>query len=374
MKPTPLPKRTGAMAAFIALLLPLLLGLAALAVNLVYLELCATQTQIAADAAARSAGRAYATTKQPAEALAAAREAARHNPIGDEVLSLERNDLEFGRADRDGLDHEYNFTPVSDASTGNAVRLTTRSFSRNRSRGARPLLPLPGFEARISPLKTATVTQGVVDISLVLDRSGSMAYASDETADYPPNPAAAPSGWKFGDPVPPRARWLDLIASTRGFIEELKQSPNDERLALTLYADGAGTPVPLTDQFDDAVSELTQVSRNFELGGTNTSLGMREGVASLADPDRSRAHAQRVMVLMTDGVHNMGPSPAETAGQVRDAGVMLFIVTFSDEADQQTMQTIVDKYGAVHFHATDGVKLRKAFRDIVRQIPNLLVK
>ena len=48
-------------------------------------------------------------------------------------------------------------------------------------------------------------------------------------------PASAPSGWDFGDPVPPNARWLDLMGAVQTFIGQLKVSPGEELLGLATY-------------------------------------------------------------------------------------------------------------------------------------------
>ncbi|MEM6687790.1 MAG: vWA domain-containing protein [Planctomycetota bacterium] len=365
-------RRRGAMMAMIVILLPVLLSLAALAINLVYIELCSTQVQIATDASAHAASRALATTKSRSEALNAANAASAQNPVGDQVITFSNGDLELGVATRASVGDEYSFAPTGDATVANSVRMTAKSFMASSNGGFAPLFPFLGNSYRIRPQKTATVTQGVVDISLVIDRSGSMAYAANEIAAYPPAPAAAPADWEFGDPVPRDARWLDLVAATRVFLDELQSNGNEEQVSLTTYSDAATTPVQLTTQFDQITNQLDLISTSYASGATNITQGLVEGAAALTNPSLSRDHAQQVLVLMTDGVYNLGGSPKWKAGNIADQGVMLYLITFSNEADTALMQTIVRDHGAVHIHADSGAALREAFREVARRIPTLL--
>jgi Ca-activated chloride channel family protein len=128
---------------------------------------------------------------------------AARNPIGTKVLPLDASDFEFGVSTRNSISETYEFTA---ASTGNAVRLTTRSLSSGVGGDIDPVFPLLGSVIQFRPLRTATCTQLDLDIALVIDRSGSMAYAANELAAYPSNPMNPPAGWVFGDPVPPNAR------------------------------------------------------------------------------------------------------------------------------------------------------------------------
>ena len=164
--------RQGAIIALIAVMLPVLFILAAFAINLAHIQTVNTETQVAADAAVSAATRAYVLTGSKADALAAAQLAAARNPIGGVVMPLHARDLEFGLSLRTSVNERYSFVP---GDSGNAIRLTTNTLADS---GIVPsLFPFMGSIAEIRPRLSATSTQMVVDIVLVVDRSGSMAFS-----------------------------------------------------------------------------------------------------------------------------------------------------------------------------------------------------
>ncbi|KAA1259112.1 von Willebrand factor type A domain protein [Rubripirellula obstinata] len=358
--------------ALIVILLPAVFALSAFAINIAHIESANTEVQIAADSAVRAASRAYAITGDEGLALAAAKDAASRNPIGDFVLPLTASDLEFGVSIRDNASSAYQFSPSNDGS-GNSVRLVTHTLANSNS-GLEPLFPFFGAGMTIRPLRTAVSTQGVIDVALVVDRSGSMAYSADEVAQYPPLPAAAPIGWDFGDPVPADARWLDLIAAVNTFNTELNESPQTELLSLSTYNHESVTNQKLTEDYSLVTAELNQISMQFDAGGTSIGRGMLEGLAAVNDHSLSRPHASKVMVLMTDGVQNYGNTPDSASWALANSGVTLFTVTFSDEADQTTMERIAERCGGQHFHAVTAQQLQDAFRDIASRLPTLITQ
>ncbi len=357
----------------IVLLLPALFALSALAINIAHMETANTDVQIAVDAAVRAAGRSYALTGDKVEALAAAREAATRNPIGSYVLPINSDDLEYGTSTRSDVTQPYQFIP-SATGKGNAVRLTTNSLSSGSVPGIDPVFPFFGSAFVVRPLCSSVSTQGVIDIALVVDRSGSMAYSSSETAAYPPSPAAAPAGWDFGDPVPPDARWLDLIAAVLTFKTELEDSPQEELLALSLYNHATTTPQRLSSDYDNVMSKLNDVSVSFSAGGTAIGQGIYEGLWAVTDQAYARQHASKVIIVLTDGVQNYGPSPEWAAQDAANSGVTLFTITFSDEADEPAMQSVAQTGGGEHFHASTAAQLKTAFQNIARRLPTLLTQ
>jgi uncharacterized protein YegL len=363
--------RRGAMLVLITILLPVLFVLAGMAINLCYIQLIQTKTQIATDAAASAAGRVFAITGDQAAAIQAARDVAARNPIVTKVLPLNEIDFEFGYASRESSNEPYHFVEGAD---GNAVRLTTHSLAGGIGGELTPLFPLFGNVIQIRPTRVATSAQLDLDISLVIDRSGSMAYASSEVSAYPPNPMHAPAGWEFGDPIPPHARWLDAIAAVQVFISQLESSPQNEKLSLSVYNHQVSTPQPLTHDYSLIVSSLTHISTNFISGGTNIGDGVLEGIGALGDANRRRPWATPVIILLTDGVHNYGTSPKHAANVARDNKVTVFTLTFSDEANQSRMQEVASISGGKHYHAVTAAQLQLAFREIAAQLPSLIIR
>ena len=352
-----------------AILLPVLFGLAAFAINIAYMEAVNTDVQITVDAAARASGRAYMTSGEKSDALIAAQEAATLNPVAGGVIPITAGDLEYGVSTRNDVNQPYTFVP---GTTGNAVRVTTNSLASGTGSAIPALFPFFGSAFEIRPARTATSTQATLDIALVLDRSGSMAFAANEASSPDYMPAAAPAGWNYGDAVPPQARWLDLVGAVGVFTTHLNNSPQDEWLSLSTYSLSPTTNVTLTDNYGELDSALNAVSMNFTGGGTGIGNGIYEGIAAVTDPSLSRDFATKVIVLMTDGIHNYGSDPVWAAITAKNKRIMIFTITFSDEAYQPLMATVASKGGGKHYHAVDAAQLQDAFREIAKNLPTLL--
>ena len=208
----------------------------------------------------------------------------------------------------------------------------------------------------------------------MIDRSGSMAYANDEAPDPYVNPAAAPPGWTYGDPVPPNSRWLDLVASVNAFNGFLADSPQYEKLCLATYSDNASRDCDLTHTYAEISNQLDAISYQFNGGGTSVGYGLEHGLAALTDATHARKFAVRVMVLMTDGHHNTGKSPESMTYHLQNHGVTLFTITFSDDADQSRMSNLANACGGENFHATDASQLQNAFQKIAKKLPSLMTQ
>jgi len=364
----PARSRRGAMMVLIVILLPVLFLLSAFAINIAYIELVRTELQIATDAAGRAAGSAYATTGSQSAAFNAAKSVAERNTVAGAPFSISMSDLEFGLAVRNSLNDRYSFSP---SGTPNAVQLTTNSFFNGG--GVQPFLPglSPGIQIR--SIRSAVTAQVEVDIALVIDRSGSMAYSAAEIAQYPPIPAAAPSGWTFGDPVPPNARWLDTIAAVNVFLQELNNSPQTERVSLVTFSHWTNGDVYLNGSYTDITNALTNYSYSFQSGGTAIGDGIYHGLSTL-NHSGDRDWASKVVVVMTDGIQNYGSYPVWAAQYAAQEGVLVFTITFSNEADVPLMQWVASEGKGLHYHAVDANQLRNAFQDIARRLPTLLTR
>ncbi|MEL6895741.1 MAG: vWA domain-containing protein [Planctomycetota bacterium] len=362
--------RTGGTLVLILIALPALLALIALAINVVHVQTLNTEVQIAADAAARAAAREYVQTADKDLALAAARDAAARNPVGPYVLPLNMEDLDFGVVSRTNKSEPYTF---SMRDNGNAVRVETRSLASNSQISLSPYFNITGSELQLKALRSATAAQPALDISLVIDRSGSMAYSSTETADYPDMPDAAGSGWSFGMAVPSPSRWLDLIEAVRAFDVQIQRIGLDAQTALTLYNNDATLVRPLNRDVAPVFDELNAVSDNFISGATNIGGGMTNGTNEILNGTNARDFASKVVIVMTDGRHNSGKTPESAAQHLKKNHVVAYTITFSNEADQSRMRTVADRTGGAHYHAVTATELAEVFREIARNLPSLIV-
>lgn len=364
--------RTGGVLLLVLVLTLLMLTLGAFAINLAQMQLVRTEMQVASDASARAANRVFANTRDFAEAQRVAQSVANRNRVNGRTLSLRPSDFELGTAIRSRLDQRYQYTPGGP--NPNSIVLRTRMGSDTPSGPVE--LFIPGFAGVniVSVASEALSTQVELDIALVIDRSGSMAYAANEKAAFPPFPKAAPVNWNFGQPVPNPSRWLDTVDGIKVFLNELNKTPQLEHVSLVTYSTSAKVDLNPTSNYGAITSILNKYSAKFDSGHTNIGLGLRSSGSALLHSSQARPWAVKVVVLMTDGIENTGPNSVSEAKKLARDGVMIFTVTFSAEANQTRMRQVAGEAGGKHYHATSSSDLQRVFRDIARQMPTLVTR
>ena len=353
----------------VVILLPVLFSLAAIAVNLAYIQVVNTKLQIVTDAATRAAGWEYVKTGDEALALDVARQLADLNPVETTVLSIASTDLQFGQCERSYSNEAFTFT---EGSNGNAVRLTTNSFATGAGDAVQPFFPIFGAGFEIRPVLKAAIAQATLDVALVVDKSGSMAFAANEPSGG--TPASAPEGWAYGNPVPPGSRWHDLVAAVDVFCLELDSTVKIEKLALVGYDTAAVEHHHLCEDYKHVRDELDKITNAFHGGSTATGDGILQGLTTVSDAGQGRLWASKVLIVMCDGDNNAGVHPHDAAADAAAAGIPIFTITFSDYADQTLMCDVARLTGGAHYHADDGTQLQQAFRDIAKRLPALLTE
>jgi len=362
--------RRGGTLFLILMFIPVLLLLGGYAINWAQLQLVQTEMQIATDTAARAANRVYMTTGRLDLALDAAQGVANKNLVSNKPLILRASDFDLGVSARYGVDKRYQFVPSNE--NVNALRLTVNKSSGSPSGPVQLVFPMLNVRGEVSMSREAISTQLELDIALVIDRSGSMAYSANEKAAFPPNPKAAVDGWAFGQRVPDNSRWLDTVSAVNVFLEELSNSPHDEQVSLSTYADKGKADTELTNNYDAILNALDPYSIRFNSGGTNIGDGLKAGVNSLVKGKKSRPWATKVLIVMTDGIFNAGPNPIGVSESIAKQGVMIFTVTFSNEANKKDMIRVAEIGGGKHFHANSSKDLVLVFKEMAKMMPTLL--
>lgn len=363
--------RRGAITTLVAIMLPMLVILAAFAMNLAYMELTRTQAVIAADAAARAGGRTFALTGSLSSAKVNAQQAANRNLIGGKVLQLRNSDFITGISTRETSADRFNFKPSTN--NPNALKVVIERKSSSINGGISHLFPNVFGKSSFEISSEAVSTRVDVDIAFVVDRSGSMAFSADEKSTSSQLPANAPSGWFFGDPAPPKSRWLDLEKAAQTFLTELNNSPVNEHVSLVTYGTSSSIDRPMKGDYGAIRSGLAFYTNSFPSGKTNIGDGLSAGALSL---ESGRQFASKVIVLMTDGrrTPDLGQNPETVAENLANQGIIVFTVTFSDEAGQAEMQSVATKGMGKHFHAVDASSLSSVFETIARTIPTVLTQ
>ncbi len=349
--------------ALLVVLLPVALAISAYAINVVYMELARTQLQVNTDVATRASGRVLAVTGDRGRAIEAAQRMLSLNNFVNQRLSVTENNIVFGASTRTAATERYSFSPSNNP---NAVQ-----FRTNGKMSVPMLFPTMGVPVTFRPIKQAISTQSELDIMLVLDRSGSMAFGSTEgqATMFLMGP---PLGWKFGDPVPPYSRWNDAVLAVDNFLSYLSSTVHDEHVGLVTYADKSNFEQSLTTSYPNIQNALLSHSRQFNGGSTNIGGGINFGANGLADKSSARPWATRVLIVMTDGIWTSGNDPMLAAQAAAAQDIVIYTVTFSDEADQGKMAAIAKVGRGLHFHATTGAELADAFQKIAHSLPTLL--
>jgi Ca-activated chloride channel family protein len=366
--PNPKSRRGGVLPMF-AIMLPVTVGISAFAINIAYMELNRTEMYVAADAAARAAGREFALQWDQAKAITAGKNAAERNPVAGKAFALENSDFVFGEATRTSEASRYMFT--KGGANPNAVEVDIKRVAGSSNGALTMLIPYSGFSNSVNSTITSRANQAEADICLVIDRSGSMAYASNEKAVYPPLPKAAAPAWWFDQPAPTPSRWRDLVGSVDVFLKELDKTPMKETISLVTYSSASGADVPLTTKYSDINAGLDKYTKVFSGGSTSIASGVDSGVGILSGKD-ARQFSTKVMVLMTDGIDTTGSDVNKAAKAAAEKGIMIFTVTFSDEADKTTMANVANTGLGKHYHAMNATDLQNIFLEISRQIPVLI--
>ncbi|MEM9365874.1 MAG: vWA domain-containing protein [Planctomycetota bacterium] len=321
--------RRGAMLVLVIVMLVMFLVTVAFSVDIAQMHLSRAELRTATDAAAKAAATTLADTQDRNAAIARGQEIAAENQVNGEPLLLANGDFAFGQS-REGANGRFTF--VNGVPPFNAVRVTGRRTTGSLSG------PVPLFFGNVTgtdifePELNATATYIERDITLVVDRSGSM------------------RGQKFAD----------LTAAIGIFTDMLATTSVDEQVGLASYNSQASEDVSLTTDFGQITAAMVGLSPG---GFTSISRGMRAG-QNIALRGRPADFVERTMIVMTDGRHNRGPEPRTVAVDLAGQDITIHTITFGGGADIVRMREVAQIGGGNHFHADTGLELREVYREI----------
>jgi Ca-activated chloride channel family protein len=365
--------RRGAMMVLIAVCLPLCVIMAAFAVNVAWMQLVRTELRTSTDAAARAGAKQLSLSQSTAEARTSAKDAAKRNLVAGEPLLLVDSDIEFGLGSQPNDISRFSFTPGGKKL--NAVRVTGKRTKGSATGSVDMMLANVFSIKQFEPIETATSTQLDRDICLVVDRSGSMMWTLATGSNLPPG---APD---CGPPDPTRSRWGALNIAMEAFLQELDKTAQDERVGMASYSSDtkecgftykiSQIDSDLVSNYDNIRKVMKDLSSRPVKGRTAISAGIDEGITVLTGK-KARPFAVKTMVLMTDGIHNLGPEPVLSAQNAAKKGIVIHTITFSGDADIKRMQDVAAATGGRHFHAPTAADLAKIFKEIAATLPVLL--
>lgn len=405
--------RLGGVTILLAVVLPVLAILAAFAINSAHMQMVRTELVIASDAAARSAGRTFSEEQTVQDAISAAQATAALNNVNGAPLQLssasQSFDVEFGSSSQSGDNGRFLFTRIP-TNQINGNELTVSSVRINAKRNANSIdgpvdLIFPTLLARstFSPEFSSTAMQVDRDISLVLDRSGSMEWP---TYDWPidfntwSNEAISAGvdanvlfwhqgrlyyrggndQWTYYEFLweehlelgnRPPTPWEDLLVAVNAFLDVLDQTPQNELVSIASYSNNGRLDMWLTHNYGSVRNKLTTLNTG---GGTGIGNGMNQGQRAFTHSN-ARPFASKTMVVMTDGNHNSGVAPKFVAANLMGSNNLnIQTVTFGGGANQNAMREVASIGQGKHYHADSGAELVSAFEEIANNLPTILTK
>jgi hypothetical protein len=362
------------MMVLIAVCLPLLIIMAAFAVDVAWMQLSRTELRTATDSAARAGAKELSIKQNESAARTKAQAAAARNLVAGDPLLLADADVEIGKSVQVGTGR-FKFTPG--AAKPNAVRIHGNRTASSKSGSVDLLFAGALGVDEFEPSKTATSTQLDRDICLVVDRSGSMMWTLTGGSKYPKGTKAC------DDPHPTQSRWGALATSVETFLDGLAATPQDEEVALVSYSSNTtecGNRYKISQINSDLVLDLDTIRTQMDKisskpvkGSTSISAGIDDGIKVLTGA-KARPFAAKTMVVMTDGIHNLGKEPLLSAQDAAKKDIMIYTITFSDDADVVRMKKVAEATGGKHFHATSQTELVAAFKEIAATLPVMLTE
>lgn len=351
--------RRGAIIVYGAISLFLMLIMAAMAIDIAYMQLIRTELRTSTDAASMAGCEALGRTQSRAGAIAAAKALAEANFVAREPLLLNDADIQIGKSAPDAAGtFQFTLSPPT-ATDLNSVRVDGRRDDGSASGRVRLFMGGILDTEFFAPRQQATSTTTSRDIALVFDRSNSMNSNN---------------------------RLQDMKAAAQVFFDILETLPDDSlRCSLTTYATDVTLDIDLTSDY-----ELLNNTVQATVAGQNTNIGdaLRIGATTLLPPSEggspaSRPFSAKAVVLLTDGDNTVGNAPfdipaGETTSAVQfcaDRGIPVFAIAFSAPATAEVvMQDIAAATGGFSREAANGDDLEAAFREIAEQLAVLLVQ
>ena len=203
------------------------------------------------------------------------------------------------------------------------------------------------------------------DIYLVIDVSASMG-----TID--------PGGYTGSDSVTvndcivesPVCQSSPIVFAKRAALEfvdafQLDQS-SDHRIGLAIFYGAERNPSPIAK----IIVELGNNSKKLEAGieklkpWGGTAMGDGISIATQSLSENTRPDTKKIIVLLSDGVSNVGSEPLIAAGIAKDNAVTIFSVAYGPGADVQTLKAVASITDGKYYNASTGQDLADTFGEI----------
>jgi Ca-activated chloride channel homolog len=194
-----------------------------------------------------------------------------------------------------------------------------------------------------------------IDITMALDISGSML-----AEDFRPN----------------------RLEAAKNVAEDFIKGRISDRIGLVIFAGESFTQCPLTTDYDVLVDLLKRV----KMGNLRDGTAIGEGIANAVNLMKTSRAKSKVMILLTDGINNMGAiDPVTSAEIARAYGIRIYAIGVGTrgmapypvqtpfgiqyqpmpvEIDEEMLKQVSASTGGKYFRATGNQKLRDIYAEI----------
>lgn len=331
--------RRGAIAALIAICLPMILILIVMFVGISQMQLARSEMRVAADAAARAATENILRTEDKEAAYKQALSITKNHDVVSQSVTLERSKVVFGQG-RSSEGSEWEFIP--NQRPFNAAQVEVVKSSESASGPMDLLLSFlgsPHFDTR----QTATASQIDHDIMFVIEAGGSM---------------HAPQRWKGV---------LDALEELVALVPTLG---NKTRVGVVICHKDPTVEQDLVQanaEFIDRMQEIHNEIKNVKLTqGRSLGGGLELASTVLVGAKRPDVPADQTILFLGNGHHNQGTHPSTAARMAAERGQVIYCVTFGHNADKDgMMETAALMTGGEFFDVQDNSVLPGIMRDVL---------
>ncbi|HDZ40834.1 MAG TPA: VWA domain-containing protein [Bacteroidetes bacterium] len=174
----------------------------------------------------------------------------------------------------------------------------------------------------------------------------------------------------------------DRLEAARNVATEFISGRPYDRMGLVIFSGESFTQCPLTTDHAVLINLMREMQSGMIEDGTAIGLGLATAVNRIKDSDAK----SKVIILLTDGVNNMGEIAPVTAAEIaRTMGIRVYTVGVGSrgvapypvqtpagiryrnmqvEIDEEVLREIADMTGGKYYRATDNESLDKIYREI----------
>lgn len=228
----------------------------------------------------------------------------------------------------------------------------------------------------VIPYSEAEIEAQGLDVMLVVDLSASMAEIMGSLSELPPNAYRSPPATRtVVGPLAAQDQTAEVVPTrlhaTKQALRDFIDGRRNDRIGLVVFSDRAYVISPLTFDYDYLVRYVDGIDDTLLRTEGMTAIGEGIHLANVLLARQSEVDVRnKVIVVFTDGEHNIGRDPIEALGDVHAAGVRAHLIGVDLEQVVRQKPAVVKlidtvrHYGGQYFQANSSRQLQNANTDL----------